>query len=183
MDRAPALGADAGTFRSPRETAELLSVSPSGLRRLAEIYSAVCGELPRDPKTRGRLWPEEAVGELLAARRLVLANRASSIREALEAIRRGEAESAELDGVESPSGSLAGRVDGLADEVRELRRELATVGGLLAEIRGDVAELAQRLDRLPAVVADRRPGAGESELHELRRRLRYLQAELEVREI
>jgi hypothetical protein len=183
MNRAPGLGAEAGTtFRSPRETAELLSVSPSGLRRLAGIYSAVCGELPRDPKTRSRLWPEEAVGELLAARRLVQGNRASSIREALEAIRRGEAETAELDG-ESPSGSLAGRVDGLADEVRELRRELATVGGLLAEIRGAIADLAQRLDSLPAAVADRRPGAGESELFELRRRLRYLQAELEVREI
>jgi hypothetical protein len=183
MNSAPAPGAGAGTFRSPRETAELLSVSPSGLRRLAEIYSAVCGELPRDAKTRSRLWPEEAVGELLAARRMILASRASSIREALEAIRRGDAEPAELAGSGSPAASLAVRVDGLADEVRELRRELATVGGLLAEVRGTVAELAQRLDRLPAVVAERRQGAGESELHELRRRLRYLQAELEVREI
>jgi hypothetical protein len=183
MDREPALGAGAGTFRSPRETAELLSVSPSGLRRLAEIYSSVCGELPRDPKTRSRLWPEQAVGELLAARRLVQANRAASIREALEAIRRGDAESAELDGSRPQSESLVARVDGLAEEVRELRRELATVGGLLEEIRGAVAELAQRLDRLPADGAARRPGAGESELLELRRRLRYLQAELEVREI
>lgn len=186
----------ARNLSSPRTAATLLGVSPSGLRRLAEIYSAVCGELPRDPRTRSRLWPEEALAELSGARELVLGNRAGSIREALESIRRGDNEPPSLDrrpGVE-PNG--AERAE-LVAELRELRSELGDIRTELAQVRETAAGLLNRLDALAAdsqraqrpfgeLVGDggrHRVDPRERELHELRRRLSYLQAELEMREI
>lgn len=70
--------------------AERLGVSPSGLRRLAIIYTSVHDELPREPKTNNRVWPVEAVTRLEQARALVEAESYHSIKEALEALDRGE---------------------------------------------------------------------------------------------
>lgn len=181
---------------SPRAAATLLGVSPSGLRRLAEIYSSVCGELPRDPRTRSRLWPEEALAELSGARELVLGNRAASIREALESIRRGDNEPAPI-GRRAGGGQDDEERAELIAELRELRGELIDVRRELARARETTSEVLHRLDALAADAerSQRRSGemmgqAGrhrvdprERELHELRRRLSYLQAELELREI
>ncbi|MEX2542873.1 MAG: hypothetical protein WD314_13775 [Trueperaceae bacterium] len=159
---------------SPQEAAEALGVSPSGLRRLAEIYSGVRGDLPRDPRTRSRIWPERAVSELGAARRLVLQNRAASIREALEALDRGETVPERRIGAQRASPQLLERMaedlHSLHDELELVRVELAEMRSIGAEMRSMMAELSGEL-------------AGERELHELRRRLRYLQAELEMREL
>lgn len=175
-----------GSF-SPQEAAEALGVSPSGLRRLAEIYSRVCGELPREPRTRSRIWPERAVSELGAARNLVLRNRSASIREALEALRRGETVPERRPGGQRPSSELLER---MATGLHVLHGELEVVRGELTELRRAVAGLSAELaERPPAPhrrsqVGDRATDAAcDRELHELRRRLRYLQAELEVREL
>lgn len=181
---------------SPRAAATLLGVSPSGLRRLAEIYSAVCGELPRDPRTRSRLWPEEALAELSGARDLVLGNRAASIREALESIRRGDNEPAPLDRRANVDPDDEERAELIA-ELRELRSELGDVRTELAQVRETTSEVLRRLDALAAEAGRTQRSSGEMlgkgdrhridprerELHELRRRLSYLQAELELREI
>jgi hypothetical protein len=79
-------------FSTPREAAAALGVSPSGLRRLADIYAGVGGDLPRDPRTHSRIWPRQAVAELATARLLVAEKRTTTIRAALQAIRRGEAD-------------------------------------------------------------------------------------------
>lgn len=77
---------------SPREVAERLGVSASGLRRLAVIYTRAGGELPRDPRSRSRLWPRRAVEELSFARSLVATRSAASIEEALVGLWRGQFE-------------------------------------------------------------------------------------------
>lgn len=173
---------------SPREAAEALGVSSSGLRRLAEIYSAVRGELPRDPKSRSRIWPERAVNELGVARSLVLQGRAASIREALEAVGRGETVPEGWPGIRRPGLQQPERME---TELRSLHSELALIRGELAELRRVVAGLSSvpgdfspaPARRLPARQAPDSDGGDERELQRLRRRLRYLQAELEVREL
>ncbi len=80
---------DNQTYLTPKEAARQLDISPSGLRRLSGVYCEIHGDLPRDPNTDARLWPEVAVERLKQARGLVEANRFSSIKEALEAIEKG----------------------------------------------------------------------------------------------
>lgn len=180
---------------SPNEVARALGVSPSGLRRLAEIYSRVCEELPRDPASRARSWPETAVTELAAARRLVAAKRAASIGEALQAIRGGEVSLHEaddrLEGSEQAERYLALaadfrelRVESLAlrEALGELSRAISAVAGEVRAARGEVRE---RLgdSRSERFEGDAREVPQRAELRLLRRRLRYLEAELEMRDL
>lgn len=110
--------------------AEQVGVSASGLRRLAPLYEAVHGALPRKPKSHNRLWPQIAVERLQRARRLVEAERYRTISDALTALARGlEPEDTELALTAAPV-SLDATQQALAvltDEIRQLRAELAEI--------------------------------------------------------
>lgn len=186
-------------FRSSNEVAKWLGVSPSGLRRLANIYSAACEELPRDSRTKARLWPQVAVAELAAARRLVSLGRAVSVKEALGMVRRGEAPPAETDdGPAAPERDEQDR--NLPDELRELRKESLALREALGGLKEAVSVLALEVRSLRAergaaglpLAADDdlageqvqdQPVPGRSELRLLRRRLHYLETELELRDL
>jgi vacuolar-type H+-ATPase subunit H len=244
-------------FSTPQEAAAALDVSPSGLRRLADIYAGVCGELPRDPRTHSRIWPREAVAELATARSLVAEKRTPTIRAALQAIRRGEVglrpdlavrrlnSAARAAGVVAASpgagvdpalhqsareaaqdaaheaaleaarqivaearlearrnlAELADIARGLGEELIQARGELGSLrsalSGAMTEIAALRAELAAAAnDSRQARSLDRRDSPGErgahpsrdteqgvglEELRELRRRLRYLETEIEIR--
>ncbi len=129
-------------LREAGAAAEAVGVSASGLRRLAPIYEAVHGELPRKPKSLNRLWPSKAIERLQRARQLVEAERYRTISDALTALARGlDADEVEL----APTAARANpdvtqkALEVLTLEVRALRQEVA---GLKA---------------LPAPAADRQP--------------------------
>jgi DNA-binding transcriptional MerR regulator len=109
--------------------AERLGVSPSGLRRLAVIYEEVHGELPRRSKSNNRLWPEEALERLQAARRLLEQDRCKTIFEALEALERGVTPENVSEDLETPQTVLRQPTEGalqvLIAEIQALRREVA----------------------------------------------------------
>ncbi len=108
--------------------AEVVGVSASGLRRLAPIYEAVHGELPRKPKSNNRLWPQTAIERLQAARQLVERECYRTISEALTALTRGiEADEVELAPTAarvSPDATQRA-LEVLTAEVRQLRQEVA----------------------------------------------------------
>ena len=144
------------SINTPGMVAEQLGVSPSGLRRLASIYAEAYSELPRDG-ANNRLWPTEAVERLEAARALVQAGQARSIKEALKAVERG---------VEAPVGVLEGASTGMAigvlvNELRALRQEVGELrrqNGALQK----ALEAPQGSNELPRI---------EAELRELREAL------------
>ncbi len=113
---------------SPGDVARRLGVSPSGLRRLAGVYGAVFGELPKDSSGTSRLWPTEAVGRLEQARALMAAGQARSIRDALLAVEGGAVprlEPALQDGrVAEALGIVAARLEALEESNRRLEREV-----------------------------------------------------------
>lgn len=110
--------------------AERLSVSPSGLRRLAVIYEQVHGELPRKGKT-GRLYSGEVLGQLEAARAMVEAERYPTIKEALQALERGELPDLPA---EVATGARAGSDETLRAVVAELREVRAELAALRSEV-------------------------------------------------
>lgn len=120
--------------------AEQVGVSASGLRRLAPIYEAVHGELPRKPKSLNRLWPQTAVERLQRARQLVEAERYRTISDALTALVRGiEADEVELAPTAarvSPDATQKA-LELLTLEVRELRQEVAGLKALPASAAVD----------------------------------------------
>jgi hypothetical protein len=65
----------------PKDAAARLGIGVTGLRRRAVTYERVRGALPRDE--RGRVWPEDSVGELEEARVAVREGRATSVEAAL----------------------------------------------------------------------------------------------------
>ena len=121
-------GGAAEVVMSPGDVARRLGVSPSGLRRLAGVYSAVFGELPKDLSGTSRLWPTEAVGRLEQARALLAEGRARSIRDALLAVEGGATarlEPALQDGrVAEALGVVAARLEALERSNAELKREV-----------------------------------------------------------
>lgn len=147
----------------PKEVADRLGVSSSGLRRLASLYEGLYGSLPRD-SSDSRIWPTEAVERLEGARALVSQGRAKSIQDALQAVETGD---------RTASGGLAPRppqVEALAALVREMqamRRELA-------ELRSESATMRRQLDA-PQDTSGSEP--------ELARMNAYLLGELERRRL
>ncbi len=143
--------------------AEQLGLSPSGLRRVAAIYEAVHGELPRKRDTKARLYPAEALERLTTARRLVEAEVYRSIGEALQALERGvpvdlTAEPLEVAPVRSQAvpnealGVLLGELRGLREENAEIRAELRALRSEVGELRRlPPASMVSRDDE-PAVV-------------------------------
>jgi hypothetical protein len=147
--------ADAEVVLSPGEAARRLGVSPSGLRRLAGAYGEVYGDLPKDSSGTSRIWPQEAVGRLEAARALMAAGQARSIRDALLAVEGGAAPRVEVavqDGrIAEALGVVAARLEAVLDsnrrleaEVAELRAEVAASRALPASERAAAVEAGQR---------------------------------------
>jgi DNA-binding transcriptional MerR regulator len=114
--------------------AERLKVSASGLRRLAVIYESVYKELPRKLRSNNRLFPEEAVERLQAARGLLQAERYRTINEALEAIKYGlvaeneiEASQAIREPVPQALEVLVGEIQGLREDLKRAREDYAVL--------------------------------------------------------
>ncbi len=125
--------------------ADRLGVSPSGLRRLAIIYTSVHDELPREPKTNNRVWPVEAVAKLEQARALVEAERYRSIKEALEAVEQGAPVDLDVENVKALSLSEASArelLGMLIDETRAMRAALETLHRDNEQMRAKVEALA-----------------------------------------
>ena len=124
---------------NPGDMARRLGVSPSGLRRLAGVYAELYGELPKDSSGTSRLWSPEAVRRLEAARALMAAGQARSIKDALMAVEGGAAPPVEVmahDGrVEAALGVLATRLEALQASNERLEAEVAALRSEVAESR------------------------------------------------
>lgn len=159
------MGDEIEVVLSPGEAARRLDVSPSGLRRLAVEYGKIHGELPKDSSGTSRIWPQEAVMRLEAARALLSAGQARSIRDALIAVEGGAVPPVGMmvqDGrVAEALGVVAARLEAVLDsnrrleaEVAELRREVAEVAALPstakapAEADGPLVRAARWLEQL-----------------------------------
>ena len=110
------------TFIPPKDAAERLGVSASGLRRLATLYEGLYGALPRD-SSDSRVWPLSAVERLVTARVLIAQGRAKSVQDALQATEPGSA-TVPLDALSTrqPSGEA---FEAMVNELRALRAEIA----------------------------------------------------------
>ncbi len=152
--------ADAEVVLSPGEAARVLGVSPSGLRRLAVVYGEVYGELQKDAGGTSRIWPREAVVRLQAARALMAAGQARSVRDALVAVEGGTAPPVELTAaggdVVAALGVVATRLEALLESNQRLEAEVAA---LRSEVEGLRALPAS--ERSPAVEGR---GAGDDGL-------------------
>jgi hypothetical protein len=118
------------------DVAKQLDISLPGLRRLAVVYERVYGELPRDD--RGRLWPEEAVARLQAARAAVRKGRAASTEAALRAGDDGDVVVVDRRYPAAPSKAADDRADDRADALEKLLEELRL-------LRGAVEGMSRRL--------------------------------------
>jgi DNA-binding transcriptional MerR regulator len=123
---------------NPGDVAKRLGVSASGLRRLAGSYAELYGELPRDSSGTSRLWSTEAVNRLEAARALLAAGRARSIKDALLAIEGGAVPSEDAVlalgqdwRVVEALGVVAARLEALQESNRELQAEVEALRGEL----------------------------------------------------
>lgn len=123
----------------PREAAKQIGVSVSTLRRLATIYESVHGALPWEGEENGggRLWTDEAVERVAAAKALVAEGRSKSIDNALRALKGG---------VEPPmTGPLARPepdiVAALAAIVEPLVSEVTALRGEVAELKASQRQL------------------------------------------
>jgi dsDNA-binding SOS-regulon protein len=105
--------------------ADRLGVSASGLRRLSLIYEEVYEGLPRKPKSNNRLWPEDAVIRLQAARMLLQTEKYRTIQEALVAIKNGLVDEAEIEAPQIISEPTQQALEVFIAELRDLREELA----------------------------------------------------------
>jgi hypothetical protein len=161
-------GAEQAGLYPPREAARLLEVSGSGLRRLAEIYAEVHGELPRDESTKGerkaRLWPAEALERLQKARALVDAKRYGSIRDALEALERGEVAPEASPPAVPPADELRRRVEALA----ALPGQLGELEARQAEALTLLRDLLAKVERLEQTVSEQQRESLEKQAAELR---------------
>jgi hypothetical protein len=124
---------------SPGEAARVLGVSPSGLRRLAVVYGEVYGALQKDASGTSRIWPREAVVRLQAARALMAAGQARSIRDALVAVEGGAATPVEMAAaggdVVAALGVVATRLEALQDSNQRLEAEVAALRSEVATLK------------------------------------------------
>ena len=121
---------------TPGGAARRLGISGSALRRLANAYVEVFGELP-EAAGGGRLWPKEAVERLERARALMAAGRARSVKDGLQTIEAGDddpqmisvSSGREVQLLEYIAGRLEG-VERLEQEIGQLRREVGELRAL-----------------------------------------------------
>jgi len=158
---------------SNEEVAQRLGITPAGLRRLADIYGVVYEPLQRDTHYNNRrLWTLEAVERLEAARALVKADRARSIKAALMMLKGGSEASHEamvlsskevskdplllavlehVQRLEALTETNRAATQPLLDEVRLLREQVEKQNELLAELTRPQLEQGKRVGPLEAV--------------------------------
>lgn len=140
---------------TPREAAQTLGVQSRTIRRMAETYEAVFGELPRvrpDEDRSPRLWPAEAVRRVQVAHFALKSGKVASLEHALTLVRDG----AELPaGTEHEGGQAAVN---LSAQFVELKALLEAQGRELARLRALVQDRAREL---PSTVAPALEGSDE----------------------
>lgn len=133
---------------TPGDVAQVLGVQPRTVRRMAETYEAVFGELPRvrpEEDRSSRLWTVEAVRRVQVAHLALRSGKVGSLEHALVLVRDG----AELPVVAAESASGQG-ADNLTAQLAELRALLEVQGRELTLLR----ELVEGQTRaLPGVAA------------------------------
>lgn len=156
-------GEDAGVVvYTAGQAAQQLEVSSSGLRRLANAYEAVFGELPRDPGTQARGYPEEAIERLRAARRGVETGQYKSTQAALGALKRGVPVDA---GTEMVGGQDDAAQDATGQALRVLTAEMQAMRAEIERLRLAVEE-RDRVQLPPTANAERIDRALKVELIE-----------------
>jgi hypothetical protein len=142
-------------YLRPADVATRLGITTSGLRRLGDIYEEVHGELPRDEATNSRLWPDEAVDRLEAARFLVSSGRSRTVKEALVTIETSNLDLSEIvpQGLAQPLSQdelLNQFAEVVRQAVEDATREQARELRMLHEhIRDLEAKLDKALTALP----------------------------------
>ena len=135
---------------SSRKAARALGLSTAGLRRNAQAYEAVFGRIARD--NGGRVYSDEVLGRLKAARALRKSGRAPSLEAALERVRE------DLRGAYGPSRStgssfeaeVTARLDALTTAVERLTETCSS----LERVAGPVPTKDERGDELSAIQGD-----------------------------
>ena len=154
------------------DLAARLGVSANMARRYGITWEKVTGEtLPQMPG-RGRMYSQDCMSAMEAARSWLLEHPNRSVEDALRT-------TLSIEEVEaSPATAEAMEVSGALREAlaQVLRESLAPVLRDLEAVRSENAELKRGLAALQA------PNGGEAEVSDLRRRIRYLQMELERRD-
>jgi DNA-binding transcriptional MerR regulator len=153
---------------SPGEAASTLGVTTQSLRRYAQYYGEVFDEVPQHAGQR--VFTEEIVERLAAAQALQQANKAPSIKAALELVRNGASEA--LERLEQPSFEAA-----VLDRLEQLTAAVAR----LQEGNRALAEQLRALEP-PKDEPDRLAVLEEANA-DLERRNRYLMTELERRRL
>lgn len=151
---------------NPGDVARRLGVSPSGLRRLAGVYAELYGALPKDSSGTTRLWSPEAVRRLEAARALMAAGQARSIKDALLAVEGGAAPPVEVmahDGwVEAALGVVAARLEAVLASNERLEVEVAALRAEVEAARAlPLSASPERIDR--ALEVEMRQGYVDAE--------------------
>jgi len=137
---------------TPSEVAQVLEVQPRTVRRMAETYEAVFGELPRvRPKEdrSPRLWTLEAVRRVQVAHLALRSGRVGSLEHALVLVRDG----AELPVVAAEEESGQG-ADNLSAQLAEVQALLKVQGRELARLRELVEGQARALPSVAAPVLE-----------------------------
>jgi DNA-binding transcriptional MerR regulator len=147
------MSGDAEVVMNPGDVARRLGVSPSGLRRLASIYGEVHGELPKDSSRTSRLWSLEAVVRLEAARALMAAGQARSIRDALVAVESGAA----------PPVGVAVQDARVAEALGVVATRLEALQASNERLEAEVAALRSEVEAVRALPASERPAAVEGQ--------------------
>lgn len=128
----------------PADVVRRLGISGAGLRRLAQGYERVFRPLPRDPK-HGRLWPEDAIRYMEAARAMVGAGKATSVEAALDTLAREDHGDDALGMRNSYENSNSGSMEVLVQVLRALRLNLENQQQRLASLETDVRVLRAHL--------------------------------------
>lgn len=141
------------------EVAQHLGLSPASVRRIAQQYEAVFGDLPRDEQAR-RLWPLEAVRRVQVAHQALGSGRVTSLTQALELVRDGEelpqqvtlpVERDVLDELLREVRALRALSEAQARELAELR-ELVGAGRELPRVSAQAPEQPEQPEPLRDVV-------------------------------
>ncbi len=122
----------------PRDAAERLGVSPSGLRRLATLWEEIYGPIHWEGEREGggRVYPLSVVTKLEAARGLVREGKSKSIQNALQALDMGATPPAQ--GLARPDIPYKDVLHALLSEMQMMREELS-------QLRADNAEMRNQL--------------------------------------
>jgi ElaB/YqjD/DUF883 family membrane-anchored ribosome-binding protein len=156
---------------TPTQVSDRIGLKAGMTRRYSIAYEAVTGEdLPRDSKG-GRLYTEQVVAILEAARRLVRQTPSLSAEDAIRSVL-GLATAPTLPAMPQEEGITREQAERLIEAIKALHEDSRVV-------RNEIKELKEQVNK--ALPSNGSPGSDEIE--GLRKRIKYLQGELERREM